>query len=128
MKKFRINLNFYIMKSLFIFSALLLGSFSFAQVDLSKKEAFEAFKNSNVRKELNISLKDFEKYYREAKCISKHWKIKTSEMPIFQKKYNGFVEEGRFRQSLYGLGDTIFPSRDNEGKKTQTCNVFATSD
>lgn len=68
------------MKSLFIFSALLLGSFSFAQVDLSKKEAFEAFKNSNVRKELNISLKDFN--YKDLSSKAKKFKVPLSKMVI----------------------------------------------
>ena len=106
---------------LFLFSA---GTLS-AQ---SKAEAKQLFYKSENRKYLNIPKSEFNSFYKQAKCISGAYKIKLSEMPIFQvKKTEEFLETGRFRQSLFGLGDTLFPEYTDTGKKTITCNAFSTT-
>ena len=71
------------MKTLLLFSVLFSG-LSFAQSkDLSKKEAFEAFKNSP-----NTGNYKFERAYKIAQCFKKAYKRNLRDMPIFQDKIN----------------------------------------
>ena len=96
--------------------------------DFTKEEAKQNFYNSENRQTLKIPKSDFAVFYKAAKCIKKNYSIQLSEMPIFQiKKTDEFIENGRFRQSLFGLGDTIFPKYHDDGKKTVTCGAFHTS-
>ncbi len=113
------------MKTFIISAFVLIGSLANAQTE---KEAYKLFIKSENRKSLNIQKKEFSSIYTYAKCLSKEYNIKLSNMPIFQiKKTDEFLDSGQFRQSLYGLGDTIFPEYHDNGKKTITCNAFATS-
>lgn len=113
------------MKTLLLSALILIAIKNNAQ---TKRESFELFKKSDTRKELNIKISEFEQFYKSGKCLSKAYNIKLSEMPIFTiKKTNDFIDNGKYKQSLFGLGDTIFPSHNNKGKKTITCNAFSTS-
>lgn len=113
------------MKTLLLSALICISLNGYSQ---TKKESFNLFKQSETRKELNIEISEFEQFYKSAKCLSKAYNIKLSEMPIFTiKKTTDFIDNGRYRQSLFGLGDTIFPEYNNKGKKTITCNAFATS-
>lgn len=106
-----------------------MGSLTFGQNrDLTKEEAKQNFYKSANREFVKVPKSDFKVFYRIAKCVKKNYDIQISEMPIFQvKKTDEFIENGRFRQSLFGLGDTIFPKYHDDGKKTVTCGAFTTS-
>lgn len=82
------------MKKLLLLSSLSAFSFGFSQSkDLTKKQALEAFKNSEVRKFHNIKISEFEKIYNTAKCVKKSYAdkehfeeaLKLKTMPIFKK-------------------------------------------
>ncbi|MEN2434964.1 hypothetical protein AAH994_06090 [Weeksellaceae bacterium A-14] len=112
-----------------IFLPLLITSFAFSQSqDFTRKEAFNAFVKSENRKKLKYSKSDFKIIYDQAKCIKNHYNIDLKEMPIFKSNTDVFVsKQPRFRMSLFGLGDTVFPGHDENGNKTVTCNAFITS-
>lgn len=113
------------MKTIFITSLILLFSGCNGQ---SKKEAMNLFYKSENRISLKITKSEFNTFYKSAKCLSKEYNIKLSDMPIFQiHKSDDFIDNGRFRQTLFGLGDTIFPAFKDDGTATKTCNAFITS-
>lgn len=116
------------MKNLIFAICLAISTSMFAQTnDLTKKQAYENFKNSNNRKELKIPISDFKMIYKQANCIKKNWNVDLKEMPIFQiKKTDEYIENGQFRQSIFGLGDTTFPKYRDDGKPTITCGAFNT--
>ena len=116
------------MKKFSLLTFIAFTSFAFGQkIDLTKIQANQNFYKSENRKAVQVPTSDFEIFYKIAKCVKKNYDIKFSEMPIFQvKKTDEFIENGRFRQSLFGLGDTIFPKYQDNGKKTVTCGAFPT--
>jgi len=122
------------MKKLLLVTSILTFSLSFSQSkDLTKKQALEAYKNSEISKIQNVDIKDFEINYKAAKCLSKAYNIKLKDMPLFKKKlsekektYSDLEINGRFRQWIFGLDDTIFPEYTDSGTKTVTCNAFTT--
>lgn len=72
------------MKNFFILSALLVSSICFGQfVDLNKKQTFERFKNSSIRKELGLKLKDFN--YSTFVKKAKEKKVPISKMVVLNK-------------------------------------------
>ena len=117
------------MRNFILLLSFCLGSLTSGQNrDLTKQEAKQNFYKSANREYVKVSKSDFEVFYKIAKCVKKNYDVKFSAMPIFQvKKTADFIENGRFRQSLFGLGDTIFPKYHDDGKKTVTCGAFHTS-
>ncbi|PZQ99066.1 MAG: hypothetical protein DI539_28820 [Flavobacterium psychrophilum] len=82
--------------------ALILPVFAFSQSnDLTKKEAFQAFKISELRKSNEIPINRFEKIYAIAKCVQKNYADKENfpqalqlrTMPIFSKKISKDIYE-----------------------------------
>ena len=82
------------MKKLLLFVCLSAFSIAFSQSkDLTKKQALEAYKKSDVRKYENLKISDFEKIYKTAKCVQKTYSdkenfpdaVKLNSMPIFKK-------------------------------------------
>jgi len=70
-----------------ILSILFIPFIAFSQTkDLSKNEAYTAFKNSNIRKELGFKLKDFN--YDLLKRKSKQYNVDLKNMVILSKTEN----------------------------------------
>lgn len=105
------------MKNLFLLLCISTFSLTYSQSkDLTKKQAYIAFKNSENRIELKLKKTDFKQIFETAECVKKNYNVKFKEMPIFQKKLtDNFIELGRFRLSIYGLGDTIPEEKDKCG-------------
>ena len=96
--------------------------------DISKKEAYELFLKSPTRDSLELKSKDFEKVYKNAKCIKNNYKIKLKEMPIFNPKIKAisYKEEYNYIEVAYGFPEefTTLPERDDFGRKTNYCGVL----
>lgn len=105
-----------IMKSIYILSALMVSTCLFSQ-QLSKKEAYQRFKDSNVRKSLGIKLKDFD--YNEIVRLSNNLETPIKDMIIFHsysdKRFMDFVK------CNYYQGTTI-----NKNTKTPYCDDCST--
>ncbi|PZR01786.1 MAG: hypothetical protein DI539_28195 [Flavobacterium psychrophilum] len=105
--------------------------------DLSKNEAFQAFKISELRKSEKIPLSKFEYIYKTAKCVQKNYSdkefnpdaLKLKTMPIFSNKsakkheidlQNDYdIISGDKRLFRYYGVFMAFPKTDDNGKKTQ---------
>ena len=114
------------MKNLLLLTCLSMFSLSFSQSkDLTKKEALQAFKNSELRKEMKITVSKFELYYKQAKCNQKYHLPEKEKslrnMPIFQKKLDeNYSSTGLFPE--FGIDYTL-PAKDENGNKVK-CSEF----
>lgn len=82
------------MKKLFIICSTLLFSLSFAQIkDISKKEAYNRFKNSNIRKACKISLKEFDIIYLNSLKNENSNVKKISESAIYNSSDDKKLKE-----------------------------------
>jgi len=120
------------MKKLLLVTSVLTFSLSFSQSkDLTKKQALEAYKKSDVRKQNNLKISDFEKIYKTATCIKKTYSDKENlsndfnlrSMPIFnnkeKEKVNNCAPKAEF--CIYGVEMWILAgSTDEESKKLKT--------
>jgi len=115
------------MRNLFLLTCLSMFSLSFGQSkDLTKKQAYEAFKNSVIRKRDHIPLSKFEFYYKQAKCVKENYGDKDNypnstllrKMPIFNNKTKDEGGNGSIF-SYYGYYLDL-PKKDDFGNKT-TC-------
>lgn len=114
------------MKKLLLLFSLSAFSLGFSQSkDLNKKQALEAFKNSELRKELDIPLSNFDKIYKQAICFKKTYVNKNvvelypsteslRVMPIFAKKLDRDNYFADYSFSLYGYGERL-PQTDDKG-------------
>lgn len=125
--------TFILMRKLFIFVCLSAFSVAFAQSkDLTKKQAYEAFKNSELRKFENLKISDFNKIYKTAICVKKTYSdtehfpdaLKLKTMPIFKNsKKTESIERvskcaPRSEFCIYGIDMWILAgSTDKESKE-----------
>ncbi|PZU87304.1 MAG: hypothetical protein DI529_07340 [Chryseobacterium sp.] len=89
--------------------------------DLTRKEAYEAFRKSELLKRNKISLLQFGSYYKQAKCIKANYFDNQDDafrkMPIFQEKLpKDFKMTGSFPE--FGIFD-IIPKINEKGKANQ---------
>lgn len=104
-------------------------SLSFSQSkDLTKKQAYEAFKNSDVRKKSNLKIYEFDKIFKTALCIKKTYSdkenfpnaYKLKEMPIFNNNKKEEIKKCTPRSEfcIYGIEMWLLAgSTDEEAKE-----------
>lgn len=100
------------MKKLFIICSTLLFSLSFAQIkDISKKEAYNRFKNSNIRKACKISLKEFDIIYLNSLKNENSNVKKISESAIYNstndKKLKEIISMQYFRGTIINTNTKV---------------------